>query len=68
MDNKLLRKLGIAVAAVSGLVGLFFYFRNTYDKEPILFMMTFEQARKIIQQIKYQMLIVCVNFADKMNE
>jgi hypothetical protein len=49
MDNKLLRKLGIAVAAVSGLVGLFFYFRNTYDKEPILFMMTFEQARKIIQ-------------------
>jgi hypothetical protein len=49
MDNKLLRKLGIAAAAVSGLAGLFFYFRNTYDKEPILFKMTVEQARQIIQ-------------------
>lgn len=66
MDNKpLVATLGVAAV---GLASLFFYFKKTYQSESVPVRVTIEQTRQIVQEIKYQMLIVCVNFADKMNE
>lgn len=66
-DNNLLTKVGLAIVGVGGLGLLVKKLLFSDDKKeeavPLKAPLSLEVTKQLMQEIKYQMLVVCINYA-----
>lgn len=66
-DNNLFAKVGLAIVGVGGLGLLVKKLLFSDDKKeeavPLKAPLSLEVTKQLMQEIKYQMLVVCINYA-----